>query len=249
MGVQSIEGSQCGSDIFVTTRWTMVLAAVDRSAPQAKRAMEEICSIYWFPVYAYIRRRNHSPEDAEDLTQEFFRYLCEKHWIADVDRAKGKLRAFLVTALKHFLVGEYRKASAQKRGGGALHLSIDTAIAEGRYASAIEPPSVDAEHVFDRQWALALLERTMLVLKTEYTESGKKELFSALKDGLFLSHQTLDYSALAQSLDYSEGALRVIVHRMRKRFREIYRCEVAQTLPPGSDLDEELHHLMRSLSR
>lgn len=248
MGESSRESESSG-DIFVTTRWTMVLAAADRSGPQAERAMEEICSIYWFPIYAYIRRRNHSPEDAEDLTQEFFRCLCEKHWIADADREKGKLRAFLITSLKHFLVGEYRKASAQKRGGGAFHLSIDTTIAEGRYASAVEPPSVDAEHVFDRQWAIALLDRTMQMLKNEYADAGKKELFSALKDGLFLSYQTLDYSALAQRLGNSEGSLRVIVHRMRKRFREIYRREVAQTLPPAADLDEELNHLMRSLSR
>jgi DNA-directed RNA polymerase specialized sigma24 family protein len=236
-------------DIFVTTRWTMVLAAAERSSPQAERAMEEICSIYWFPIYAYIRRRNHSPEDAEDLTQEFFRCLCEKHWIGDADREKGKLRAFLITSLKYFLVGEHRKASAQKRGGGAFHLSIDTAVAEGSYASAVESPSVDAEHIFDRQWALTLLDRTMQLLKNESADAGKKELFSALKDGLFLSHQTIDYPALAQRLSNSEGALRVAVHRMRKRFREIYRREVAQTLPPGADLDEELHYLMRSLSR
>ncbi|MBN2703381.1 MAG: hypothetical protein JXR23_04135, partial [Pontiellaceae bacterium] len=167
----------------------------------------------------------------------------------DADREKGKLRAFLITSLKHFLVGEFRKASAQKRGGGAFHLSIDTTIAEGRYASTVESPSVDAERVFDRQWALALLDRTMQVLKNEYAAAGKEELFSILKDGLFLSHQALDYSALAQRLNHSEGSLRVMVHRMRKRFREIYRCEVAQTLPPGADLDEELNHLMRSLSR
>ena len=127
--------SSSHGDIFVTTRWTVVLAAAGGSTPHAERALEEICSIYWFPLYAYIRRRGHSAEDAEDLAQEFFRQLLGHRWIEDVDRNKGKLRAFLITALKHFLAKEWRKASAQKRGGGERVLPLDSRIAEGRYAS------------------------------------------------------------------------------------------------------------------
>lgn len=234
-------------DIFVTTRWTVVLTAADQSSPQAERAMEEICQIYWFPLYAYVRRRGHSPEDAEDLTQEFFRQLFEHRWIENVDREKGKLRAFLITALKHFMAKAWRKASAKKRGGGQFNLSIDTQMAEGRYASTATP-SVEAEVLFDREWALTLLDLTMKQMENEYTDAGKTNLFAYLKAGLVIAHEGLDYPALAEKLEMTEGAVRVAVHRMRKRFREIYRAEVAQTLPPGADLDEELHHLSASLA-
>lgn len=242
----SVESSSHG-DIFVTTRWTVVLAAADRSTPQAERALEEICQIYWFPLYAYIRRRGHSPEDAEDLTQEFFRQLLEHHWIEDVDREKGRLRAFLITALKHFMAKEWRKASAQKRGGGQFNLSIDTRIAEGRYASTATP-SVEAEVLFDREWALTLLDLTINRLEMEYADADKANLFIHLKDGLVMAHEGLDYPFLAKKLDMTEGAVRVAVHRMRKRFRELYRAEIAQTLPTGADLDDELRHLSASLA-
>ena len=234
-------------DIFVTTRWTIVLEAAEHSTPQAERAMEEICRTYWFPLYAYIRRRGNSPEDAEDLTQEFFRQLLEKHWICDIDRNKGKLRAFLITALKHFMAKEWRKASAQKRGSGRPLLPLDSGIAEGRYASS-SSPQIEAEALFDRQWALTLLDLTLTRLEQEYADAGKTPLFIKLKDGLVLDHAALDYPALAGQLNMTEGAIRVAIHRMRKRFRELYRKEIAQTLPPGGNLDEELHHLSASLS-
>ncbi|MBN2437824.1 MAG: sigma-70 family RNA polymerase sigma factor [Deltaproteobacteria bacterium] len=246
--MDEISKESAHDDIFVTTRWTVVLHAADGSSPDAERALEEICKTYWFPLYAYIRRRGHTPEDAEDLTQEFFRQLLEKNWIADADREKGKLRAFLITALKHFMTGEWRKASAEKRGGRQVHLSIDTEIAEGRYASTAQSPSIEAEVLFDHQWALILLELTVQRLKNEYSDAGKADEFTALKDGLFLAHQRVDYPALATRLGKSENASRVAVHRMRKRFRELYRNEVAQTLPPGADLGEEMRHLAESLA-
>lgn len=232
-------------DIFVTTRWTLVLAAADRTLPQAERALEEICRTYWFPLYAYIRRRGRSAEDAEDLTQEFFRQLLEHRWIEDVDREKGRLRAFLITALKHFIAKEWRRVSSQKRGGGQFHLSIDTEGAEGRYAAAVAP-KLEAEMLFDHQWAVTLLELTIQRLKTEYADDAR---FAVLKEGLFMAHESIDYPALASALGSSAGAARVAVHRMRKRFRELYRVEVAQTLPPGTDLDEEMHYLAECLAQ
>jgi RNA polymerase sigma-70 factor (ECF subfamily) len=241
----SIESSS-SDDIFVTTRWTMVLAAAGGTSPQAERALEEICQIYWFPLYAYIRRRGHSAEDAEDLTQEFFRQLLEHRWIKDVDRNKGKLRAFLITALKHFMAKEWRKASAQKRGAGQRILPLDSRIAEGRYASTATP-GADAEALFDREWALTLLDLTVKQLEQEYLNAGKADLFATLKDGLVMAHQAMDYPGMSAELGMTEGAIRVAVHRMRKRFRELYRAEVAQTLPPNADLDEELRHLSESL--
>ncbi len=236
------------SDIFATTRWTIVLNAADRSTPQSDRALEEICRIYWFPLYVYIRRRGHSPESAEDLVQEFFRQLLEHNWIKDIDRKKGKLRAFLVTALKHFLAKEWRKITALKRGGGQCVLSLDSTIAEGRYATT-NSPACDAESQFDREWALTLLDITVKLLEDEYAHAGKAALFAKLRDGLVMTHQAINYVELSETLDMSEGAVRVAVHRMRKRFRELYRTEVAKTLPEGSDLDEELRYLSVSLSR
>lgn len=234
-------------DIFVTTQWTVVLAAGDHSTRQSERALEEICQTYWFPLYAYVRRRGHSKEDAEDLTQEFFRQLLQHRWIEDADRTKGRLRAFLITALKHFMANEWRKASARKRGGGQRLLSIDSGIAEGRYAT-VGNPRIDAETLFDRQWALTLLELTVNQLEREYADTGKAAEFAVLKEGL-VGHQTIDYPAVAVRLKLSEGAARVAVHRMRKRFRELYREEVKQTLPPGTGIDEELHYLAESLAR
>ena len=242
----SVESSSLG-DIFVTTRWTVVLAATG-ATPQAERALEEICQTYWFPLYAYIRRRGHSAEDAEDLTQEFFHQLLKHQWIADADREKGRLRAFLITALKHFMAKEWRRASAQKRGGGQPILSLDSSIAEGRYASN-ETPRLEAEALFDRQWALTLLELTMKQLANEYADAGKTAEFAKLKDGLVIAHQAINYPSLSAELDMTEGAVRVAVHRMRKRFRQLYRAEVAQTLPPGADLDDELRYLAESLVR
>jgi RNA polymerase sigma factor (sigma-70 family) len=243
----SVESSSHG-DIFITTRWTVVLAAADRDAPEAERALEEICQTYWFPLYAYIRRRGHPPEDAEDLAQEFFRQLLEHHWIGDVDRAKGRLRAFLITALKHFMAKEWRKASAQKRGGLQRTLSLDSSIAESRYASTATP-GTDAEALFDREWALTLLDLTFNRLEQEYLNAGKADLFARLKEGLVMTHQAINYPELSAYLRMTEGAIRVTIHRMRKRFRELYRAEIAQTLPPGADLDDELRHLAESLAR
>lgn len=241
--------ASAGNDIFATTRWTVILAAADSSSPGAERALEEICGIYWFPIYAYIRRRGHSPENAEDLAQEFFRQMLEHRWLRDADREKGRLRAFLITALKHFMAKEWRHAAADKRGGGRIHLSIDTENAEIRYASTADDPSVESEALFDREWALALLELTMKRLENEYADAGKQDRFNLLKEGLFSPHGDLDYPALAESLNLGVPATQVAVHRLRKRFRELYRVEVAQTLPAGMDLEDEIRYLGGCLAR
>ncbi len=238
--------SCAANDIFVTTQWTVVRAAGNRSTPGAERALADICRTYWFPLYAYVRRRSRSKEDAEDMTQEFFRQLLERHWLEDVDRNKGRLRAFLVTALKRFMANEWRRATAHKRGGGQTHISIDSGLAEGRYAAA-GSPRMDAETMFDRQWALTLLELTVKHLEEEYAAAGKTAEFTAMKGCLVIFHQAIDYSTIAGQLEVNEGAARVGVHRLRKRFRQLYRDKVAQTLPPGSNLDEEMRYLAKSL--
>ena len=218
------------ADIFVTTRWTVVREAKG-ATPQSQEALEEICRTYWFPLYAYVRRRGHSPADAEDLTQGFFRQLLEYRWIDDVDREKGRLRAFLITALKRFMAKEWRKATAKKRGGGLPCVSIDAGLAEGRYAES-GTPSLDAEALFDRQWALAVLEATIQRLETEFSKAGKSAEFEVLKESLALSRDAIKYADLAARLKMSEGAVRVATHRLRKRFRQLYRDEVPKPCRP-----------------
>ncbi len=234
-------------DIFVTTRWTLVQRA-GGSAPDARAALEDICRTYWFPLYAYARRRGKSPEDAEDLTQAFFVRLLEQRWIEDANREKGQLRAFLITAMKRFMLKEWRKASAQKRGGSVNILSIDAELAEGRYAGSVTP-SLDADALFDRQWALTVLNATFQRLETEFSRTAKSAEYSVLKESLVLTRESLNYADIAARLEISEGAARVAVHRLRKRFREVYRAEVAHTLPVGADVDEEARYLAVSLTK
>ena len=232
---------------FPPTRWSVVLAAKHRSTPAAAAALEAICRAYWYPLYAYVRRCRQSPHDAQDITQEFFRLLLEKRWLADADREKGRLRTFLITALKRFLAKEWRRASAQKRGGGQSQVPIDTAFAESRFAADADG-QLPADALFDRQWALRLLELTLERLQAEFTAAGKAGDFAVLKQSLTEAHHAIDYRAVTARLGLSEGAARVAVHRLRKRFREIYREEIAHTLPAGADVDGEMRHLARALA-
>ena len=233
---------------FPHTRWSLVLAATREPSPAAEAALEALCRAYWFPLYAYVRRSGQAPPDAQDLTQEFFRHLLEKRWLAAADREKGRLRTFLVTALKHFMAKQWRRANARRRGGSLALVPFDTAIAESRYA-AVASAGLAADAVFDRDWALALLDLTLRRLETEFAAAGKIGEFAVLKDSLAAAHGALDYGAAAARLGRSEGAARVAVHRLRKRFRQIYREELAQTLGDGADLDAELRHLARALAQ
>jgi len=220
---------------FPHTRWSVVLAAKQRPSPESAAALDALCRAYWFPLYAYVRRCGQSPHDAQDLTQEFFCRLLEKRWLDSADREKGRLRTFLMVALKHFMAKEWRRASAQRRGGGQPHLPLDTAFAESRYA-ADTSAALAADEVFDRQWALTLLALTVDRLRAEFAAAGKPEDFETLKGCLVAGRGGIDYAALAERLGISEGAARVAVHRLRKRFREVYREEIAQTLADGTDV-------------
>jgi len=231
---------------FPSTQWSVVLAANRKESPQAAAALEAICSAYWYPLYAFVRRSGQSPHDAEDLTQEFFRQLLAKDWLQAVDREKGRLRTFLITALKHFMAKEWRRASAEKRGDGRAHVPMDAALAESRYA-AEGASQLAAEAAFDREWALTLLDLTVRRLEAEFAAAGKGGDFVVLKSCLAASHGSIDYAAVAARLELSEGAARVAVHRLRKRFRALYREEIVQTLPDGENLDEELRYLARAL--
>lgn len=239
--------SRAQSPCFPPTRWSVVLAARHDSSPRSAAAMEAICQAYWYPIYAYIRRCGQSPHDAQDLTQEFFARLLEKRWLDAVDREKGKLRTFLIVALKKFIAKEWRRASAQKRGGNRTHVSMDTAFAESRYAADARS-GLPAEDIFEQQWALTLLELTLQRLQQEFESAGKLQEFEQMKHCLMAERGAIDYRSVAAQIKASEGAARVAVHRLRKRFREIYREEIAQTLAENDDLPGELRHLARALA-
>ena len=231
--------------VFPNTRWSVVLAARQPS-PESAAALEAICRAYWYPLYAYVRRCGQPPHDAQDLTQEFFCRLLEKRWLDSADREKGKLRTFLIATLKNFMHNEWRRASAQRRGGGQAHAPIDTAFAESRFAA--DTAVLAPDETFDQQWALTLLDLTVNRLRAEFVANGKPGDFEALKNCLLAVRGAIDYAAVAEKLGGTEGAARVAVHRLRKRFREIYRAEISQTLADGADLEAELRHLAAALA-
>ena len=233
---------------FPQTRWSLVLAATRKNSGESAVALEALCRTYWQPLYAYVRCCGHSHHDAQDLTQEFFGRLLEKRWLDSAAREKGKLRTFLIVALKNFMSKDFRRASAQRRGGGQTHVQFDAAFAENR-ATAGHNSSLGPDETFDREWALTLLNLTVERLRTQFISEGRPADFDALKDCLMAARGTIDYAALATRLNISEGAARVAAHRLRKRFREIYREEISQTLSDGADLEAELRHLARVLAR
>jgi RNA polymerase sigma-70 factor (ECF subfamily) len=235
------------ADIFATTRWTVVLAAGRRHTLQSDAALAELCRAYWFPLYAYIRRRGHSKEDAEDLTQSFFTRLLEKNYLHGLDAERGRFRAFLLSALKHFLANEWDKSHRQKRGGNAAHLSHDWQSADTQFqVAASAEPSPDKG--FDREWAVALLGKVIARLGAECAAAGRARQFEELKVFLTAENGAVPHAAAAQALGINEGAARVAVHRLRKRYRELLRDEIAQTLSDPSHVDDELRALFFSFS-
>jgi RNA polymerase sigma-70 factor (ECF subfamily) len=225
----------------------VVLAAKDRNSPQSQEALETLCRACWYPLYAYVRRLGHTPDDAKDLTQEFFYRLLEKDWLASVDRQKGRFRTFLLVALKRFLANEWKRAARQKRGGAAAHLPLDTETAERCYQAEPAPP-LPADRLYERRWALTLLERTMNRLREEYCRAGKAAEFQGLKRFLTADKSAIAYAVIARDLSMTEGAARVAVHRLRRRFRDIFREETAHTVAAAEDVNEELRHLLSAMA-
>lgn len=230
---------------FAATRWTLVLSAARGSqTPRAAAAMAELCRVYWYPLYAFIRRRGHAAPEAEDLTQEFFARLLEKHFLGDVDREKGRFRTFLLMAVKRFLANEYDRAQAQKRGGGQSIVPWETDW-EGRYLQ--EPvDTMTPERLFAQQWALTLLDQVLGRLRAESRAAGKAALFDALKDHLAGSGEET-YAVTAARLGMSEGAVKVTVHRLRRRYRELLREEISHTVAGPDEVQEEIRYLLSCL--
>jgi RNA polymerase sigma-70 factor (ECF subfamily) len=240
-------GAPLRSQQFATTHWSVVLRAGRHDTPRARDALERLCRTYWFPLYAHVRRRGHGPHDAQDLTQEFFARLLAGQTLGRADPARGRFRAFILTALDHFLADEWDKARAQKRGGGAEILSLDLAAAEQRFD--LEPVDAAApDKAFDRQWALALLETVLTQLEVEYRRDGKAALFAALRQTLTGARESQPYGELAARLGLSVGAVKVAVHRLRQRYRALLQAEIAHTVASPEEVQEELRHLFRTLA-
>jgi DNA-directed RNA polymerase specialized sigma24 family protein len=239
--------SCCGADWsagadFRTTHWSMVLAAGQSESPQTAAAMEELCRDYWFPLYAYARRRGQSVHDAQDLTQEFFSRLVQHNTFAHLSREKGRFRSYLLSAFQYFMSGEWDRARAQKRGGGQPVISLDAAQAETRYGLE-QATEASPERAFDRRWALTLMERAMVLLRGEFEAAGKGGQFEALKGFLSREAASAEYQSIAVRLSLSPSAVAVAVHRLRQRYGEMVRIQVAQTVATPADLEEELRYL------
>jgi len=232
---------------FVTTHWSVVVTAGRSDTSRAQVALEKLCQTYWYPLYAYVRRRGHSVEDAQDSTQAFFARLLAGNWVNDADRAKGRFRTFLLTALNRFLANEWDRVHTKKRGGDFVSVPLDTAIAESRY-SADTKAALEADRLYDRQWAMTLLERTLSRLESDQQRLGKSDDFAVLSPALTAERGDIPYAAMAAKLGQNEPAVRMAVHRLRKRFREVFREEIAQTVADPREVEEEIRHLLAALA-
>ncbi len=224
-----------------------MLAAGRRHTPQSDHALEELCQTYWFPLYAYVRRRGHAKADAEDLTQSFFARFLEKNYLDGLTAERGRFRAFLLASLKHFLANEWDKSQRQKRGGNALHLSLDWQTADTQFQVAVNAISPDQE--FDREWAVALLAKVIGRLELELAAEGREKQFVELKNFLSAGKGDASYADAAKILSMDEGAVRVAVHRLRKRYRQLLRDEIAQTLIDPVQVEEEMRSLFGAFSK
>lgn len=236
-----------GNTQFTTTHWSVVLTAGRQDSPQATEALERLCRSYWYPLYVYVRRSGFGFEDAQDLTQEFLLHLLERGSMATVAREKGRFRSFLLAALKYFLANERDRRRTQKRGGDLQRIAWDALTAEQRYN--LEPvDQSDAHKLYDRRWAMTLLDRVINRMEQEHQTSGKEKLFAQLHDCLLGDPEGAAYEAVAQRLGMSAGAIKTSVHRMRRRFQELIRKEVAQTVATPSEVEDELRYLCSAMS-
>jgi RNA polymerase sigma factor (sigma-70 family) len=233
---------------FATTRWSVVLAAgADRTSPGARQALTTLCETYWYPLYAFLRSRGHHAEEAEDLTQAFFARLIDKHALQQADPTRGRFRSFLLTSLTHFVANERDREMARKRGGGCPLLALEFDAGERRFQ---EEPSSDEtpERIFDRRWALTVLDRVINRLRTEMSRRGQQTRFDALKTYLTGDTPQLTYAETAAEVGMSEAAVKVAVHRMRVRFRELLWDEIAQTVSSRAEIEDELSHLRSAVA-
>ncbi len=232
--------------VFDTTRWSLILkAAGHESDSRAQRALEELCKIYWFPLYAYVRHRGESPDDAEDITQSFFVRVIEKGTLSAASRERGKFRSFILASMKNFLSDENRKLHAKKRGENRI-ISFDSQSAESRYRAEPED-HMTPEKLFERRWALSLLGQVMKTLRDDYARAGREKLFEKIRFGITCEAAKVPYAQIAEEMNMSEGAVKVAVHRLRKDYRRQLRREIAHTVSSAEEIDEELRYVLKTL--
>jgi RNA polymerase sigma-70 factor (ECF subfamily) len=232
--------------VFATTRWSVVLKVGRNDTTRSQAALEQLCRNYWPPLYAYVRRLGHSPENAQDLTQEFFARLLGQNVVAKADPERGRFRSFLLASLKNFLAHEREKARAQKRGGRVQIVPLDRGAAETTCVQSVAAEDTP-DKAYDRQWALSLLDLTLRRLRKEYSDCGRDDLFLVLKDTLSGGRSGIPYRELGVRLAMSEGAVKVAAHRLRQRYREALREEIASTVSGPEEVEEELRHLFAAL--
>ncbi len=243
---QSLNFSAAADGTFHSTHWSVVLLAGQNSPVESAAALEKLCRAYWYPLYAFVRRRGYSHEEAQDLTQEFFTRLLDKNALASVDRSKGKFRSFLLASLKHLLANEWNRSQVQKRGGGVTFLSLDELHAEERYGQ--EPKDeLTPEKVYERRWAETIIDSVTRQLHDEFVAGGQAERFEALKEFLLAGDEPGTYADVATRLGLTEGAVRTAIYRMRQRYGALFRAEIAQTVTSCSDMEEEIRHLLEVL--
>jgi RNA polymerase sigma-70 factor (ECF subfamily) len=246
-GHSSPESVASGPREFRTTHWSIVLAAGDAASPQSAEALEKLCRAYWFPLYAYVRRSGHGPEDAQDLTQAFLARFLENNAVSRADRQRGRFRAYLLASLQNFINNEWRRACAEKRGGGRPLLAWDELSPETHY----QPEAgfeLTPDKVFDQRWALTLFEQALTRLRQEFAAAGKREHFERLKDYLSVDVAEGAYAEIAAHLGISRGAVTVAVHRLRQRYGQLVRDEVAHTVASPAEVEEELRYLIKLIS-
>lgn len=236
-----------GIEPFIRTQWSQVLRAADPAAPGSASALQELCQDYWFPLYAFVRRSGHSPQDAEDLTQAFFARLLDKNYLASADREKGRFRTFLLVALKRFLANEWERQHALKRGGFATVIAIDQDHAETRYGGDLahhEQPDV----LMEKQWAYSLIAQVMNRLQAEYVDGGRSELFGLLRAGLTRDDSAMGYAEISARLGTSTAAVKMSAMRMRARYQALLREEISRTVASPDEIEDEIRHLFAVVS-
>jgi RNA polymerase sigma factor (sigma-70 family) len=234
-----------GAAQFRTTRWSIVYRAGARecSAEEGRRALEELCRAYWAPVHAFVRRQGYAPEDAQDLTQEFFSRLLEDHSLASVHQDKGRFRSFLLASVKHLLANEWKRATRQKRGGGAVHFPIEDYIWDAGLMDHLDP-----EKLYEKRWAETLLQRVLDRLRAEWEDNKNNRHFDDLKTFLIEDRNSVSFAAVAKRMGVSEASLKWAVHKLRRRYRELMRDEIAHTVSREEEVDDELRHLFSVLT-
>jgi RNA polymerase sigma-70 factor (ECF subfamily) len=246
MPVERVDPPAVRRDEFATTHWSLVVAAGDQQRPDASQALAQLCELYWYPLYTYIRRRVADVNEAQDFTQTFFERLIEKRQFEAADPERGRFRAFLLTACKRFLINEWHKARAAKRGGGQRPLSLDFNSGESKF-SQIAEDSRTAEQLYDQQWAMTLLDQVLQKLRLEYAAKNKQGDFEILKPFLAGSTASGAHAKAARALGITEGAAKVAAHRLRKRYRELLRAAIAETVERPEQVDDEIRDLFAAL--